>query len=200
MFMRAYVQVEGAKAQVAATYSNGKYHSAVSTARKALGRGRLVVIGDASMAVGSYPGGQPLSAKDNEAFLYNTISYLLGGSDLGVTVAKFKGASVTAGKKLTVIARVKNFGSSTSEATPMDIIMVTPNSANPAAEVTTLKTVSVKPLDPNKQKRYRVRATVPEDVPPGDYLILVVVDPEGASGDTNPDNNSKTSKKSIRVN
>jgi hypothetical protein len=77
--------------------------------------------------------------------------------------------------------------------------MITPDTAEPAAVISTLRTVPVGPLQPNKTKRFRVRAKVPEDVPPGDYLILVTVDPDGTSGDSNPDNNSKTSKKAVTV-
>jgi hypothetical protein len=180
------------KAGVAAQKDSGEIFFAYSK-HKNLGQGRLVVGGDDYLwtkrtFVNNI-------RRDNLEFGVNIVHYLAGGFDLGVVLAKFKGSSVDAGDKLTVITKFKNFGSAASPRTKAEVVLVTANGMAPVVDVKVLKTLRLSPLAPNKRKRIKTKVNIPGDVDPGEYLILVRV----PDSDANANNNSKTSKKSLTV-
>jgi hypothetical protein len=193
---RAFLQVDGSKATIAAQTEKGEIFAAVSRGKN-LGKGQLLVVGD-DMVFGN----NNVVRNDNEAFLLNTLEFLQGGYDLSVTLSKaVKAGDVSPGDRIKVVAKIKNLSSSASDAVTVRFILVgSSNATTTAAFETTLKDVKLSSLAPGKARRVSARIKVPASVGSGAYLLLTVVDPEGEGRDLNPGNNSKTGSKLINVN
>jgi hypothetical protein len=190
--------VKGRAVEVAVLESGGIL-VALSTDKKALGKGRLVVCGDASMP--STEGSPaPIDTADNAAFFMNTLTYLAGGPDLGISRVKFTGDSVDAGDDLTVITSVKNTGNRGSGAAVLTIMLVGADGESPTAAMTPLKTSKVKPLPPGTARKYKLKVVIPTGVDPGEYLLFVKVETKNGGADADVSNNSMASRKSLKVN
>ncbi len=196
--MRELLGIDESKADAVAAFGDGGIHTAFSVHKGALGLGRLVVCGDASLA--STTGAPPvIEMADNTNFLKNILLYLKGGADLGISMVKFRGKSATPGASVVVISRVKNFGNLSSGKGKVSVLLVSNDDSQPSFELDPLKTVKIKPLAPGKSKRFRVTVSIPPGVEAGEYLVLVKVESKGEAGDTDTANNSMASRKSLTI-
>ena len=188
---RGYLQM-GSNAEPAAVAGSGYILAAISK-HKNLGSGRLVALGDAEI-----PWNDSIGYNDNESFLLNVLDYLSGGGDLRVTLCKAK----RKGGKVKVIAKVRNIGTSASEATIVRFYLSTSNTypVGPAGVAATLGEVNLPALNPGKSKKVKVKLKIPGWVTTGEYYVIAVADPDGDIRDSNTDNNYKASKKQITIN
>lgn len=178
------------KAEEVATTDNDDLLVALSK-HKNLGLGRLVVVGDYQVFTDNL-----IEDQDNIAFALNTLKYLRGGCDLKVLACKVKGKN-----KLTLIAKVKNFGNLPSAATKVDFIMTDDGTiAGPPAAVKTIASVDLAALDPNKKKKVKIKIDPPTGVDAGEYMVVVVVDAKEDTDDTDRSNNTKVAKGKITIN
>lgn len=163
---------------------------------KNLGKGRFAVIGSMMPFYHLF-----FSLYDNENFCINMMHYLSERFDLTVVLSKFKGKDFLPGKKITVIGKIKNTGTGASNATKVRFLLSDTDTypVGPPADVITLKTVNLGPIQPNKTKKIKAKAKIPNGIASGEYYLITVVDPEGASGDSNAANNFKASKKKISI-
>jgi hypothetical protein len=169
---------------------------ALSTSKN-LGKGRLVIIGYDILFFDTR-----IDKYDNRAFGKNLFSYLAGGgADLKVMVAKIGGINLTAGSTANLIGKVKNISATTSESTKLSFILSdsTTYPVRPSANTAELKTVTIGALNPNKKIKVKTTAKIPSWILPGDYYLIVVVDPEEETGDIDTSNNYKASKKSVPI-
>jgi hypothetical protein len=169
---------------------------ALSTSKN-LGRGRLVLIGYDLLFFNT-----EINTYDNQAFAKNLFSYLAGGgADLKVMLSKITGKNLTAGGTAKLIGKVKNISATASESTKLSFILS--DSAtypiSPSANTVVLKTVIIGALNPGKRIKVKTTAKIPLSILPGDYYLIVVVDPEDETGDTDTSNNYKASKKSVTI-
>ena len=135
---------------------------------------------------------------DNEAFGVNILDYLSGGADLRATLCKAK----LKGGKVKVIAKVRNIGTSASEATIVRFYLSTSNTypVNPAGVAATLGEVNLPALNPGKSKKVKVKLKIPGSVSPGNYYVIAVANPDLDIRDSDTSNNYKASKKQITIN
>ncbi len=138
-----------------------------------------------------------IGTNDNEAFGLNILDYLSGGCDLSVTLCKAK----RKGGKVKVIAKVRNIGTSASNATNVTFFLFSTGSyvADSEDMVATLGRVNLPALNPGKSKKVKVKLNIPGWVTPGDYFVIAVADPNGDIRDSNTDNNYRASKKRITI-
>lgn len=194
-FIRVGLTVDTSKAATQAVLDNGQILVAISTS-KFLGRGKLVVHGDASMLAKEF-GISEIDLKDNRNFARNILSYFLGKSDLKVILAKMKKKFAVAGKLTTAVTRIKNIGTSDSDQVKVQFILSDGENGTPkpADDLAVLKTIKLKSLEPGKSIKISQKVKIPGWVTPGVYYIVTVVDPDGESNDADPDNNRKVGKK-----
>lgn len=189
-----FLGIDPDSAEAVATIDDGSIVAALSH-HKFLGKGRLVVAG-----TDVFPWEQVIDRLDNRAFVLNTMHYLIGSYDLSVVLSKFKGKSVIAGEKKTVIAKVKNIGTKVSDGTKIRFYLSENGTlTGPTTSVATLKTMKLAAIDPDKSKKIKVKVKIPSNIAVGDYYLIAAVDPEGTSKDSDQSNNTKASKKSIEV-
>jgi len=178
-----------------AILDNNKTIGAISI-HKNLGSGKLVVLGDLAMFATASVGGN-IGDADNEAFVRNVLVYLQSGCDLRVTLCKAK----LKGGKVKVTAKVRNVGTSASEATIVSFYLSSSDTypVGPAGVAARIGSVNLPALNPGKSKKVKVKLNIPGWVTPGDYYVIAVADPDGDIRDSNTDNNYKASKKKITI-
>ena len=194
---KAYLVTDPSKTEIVAIRPNGNILGAVSTNRRLLGLGRMVVF--AGIGVVS---NNALAQYDNTNLAKNILTYLLGGPDLRATLCKFKGRNISPGSIVKLIAKVRNDGNEASEATIVRFFLCTTNTYNgsPPEVVATLGSADLPALNPGKSKKVKVKVSIPPTVTPGDYYVIAVADPEGETSDSNTSNNYKASKKQMTIN
>jgi hypothetical protein len=195
---RVQVVIDGKNAQAIAREENqfNDIFAAHSTSKN-LGKGRLVVIGYDILFYDIW-----IETYDNRAFAKNLFSYLVGGgADLKVMVAKIRGKNLTAGSTASLIGKVKNISATASESTKLSFILSDSNTypVLPSANAAVLKTVTIGALNPRKSIKVKTTAKIPSNILPGDYYLIVVVDPDEETGDIDTSNNYKAGKKSVPV-
>jgi hypothetical protein len=164
---------------------------------KNLGKGRLVIIGYDMLFYDTW-----IETYDNRAFAKNLFRYLAGGgADLKVMLSKITGTNLSAGSAANIIGKVKNISATESESTSLSFILSDSNTypVRPSANTAVLKTVTIGALNPNKKIKVKTTAKIPSWILPDDYYLIVVVDPENETGDTDTSNNYKAGKKSVHI-
>ncbi len=194
---KAYLVTDPSKTEIVAIRPNGNILGAVSTNRRPLGLGRMVVFGGIGVVSNN-----ALAQYDNTNLAKNILTYLLGGSDLRTTLCKFKGRNIRPGSKVKLIAKARNDGNEASSATIVRFFLCTTNTYNdsPPEVVATLGSADLPSLDPGKSKKVKIKVRISTSVTPGDYYVIAVADPDDTIGDTNTSNNYKASKKQITIN
>lgn len=184
----------------AARYSDGTPALVIPT-HKHLKKGKLIISGDLRMFANSSVNGD-IELADNMAFVKNLLVYLKGNYDLGVVLSKYKGKNLTSGDTITAICKIKNFGENTSDETKVSFYLTDDGSldTSPAVALATLKTLKFPALDPGKRKKLSVKVKLPNWLSPGSYKLVVQVDPDGTSSDTDTSNNVKVGKKDLLIN
>lgn len=193
------IEIAGNKGIPVAQLESGLYLGAISKSKN-LKKGRLFVFGDI-LIFGDPNAGGVLYKEDNEAFVKNILNYLKGGYDLAAVVSKVKGRKVVvAGKKMNVVAKIKNMGSLASDKVKLGFFLSDDGNypVSPATN-TLLKKVNVVPVEAGAAMLVKAKARVPAGTAAGDYYLIAVVDPDGTSSDTDASNNFKVSKKKITV-
>jgi hypothetical protein len=195
---RVQVVINSKYAQVVAKEENqfGDIFVALSTSKN-LGKGRMVLIGyDILFA------DPRINTYDNRAFAKNLFSYLTGGgADLKVMLSKITGKDLTAGSTAKLIGKVKNISATASESTKLSFILSdsTTYPVRPSANTAVLKTVTIGALNPGKRVKVKTTGKIPSWILPGDYYLIVVVDPDEETGDIDTSNNYKAGKKSVPI-
>jgi hypothetical protein len=193
----AEVLIDSKNAAVVAQVAGREYIAAALSTSKNLGKGRLVVIGSPH-----YFRNVDLYEYDNLAFTLNLFDYLSGGgADLKAMLAKISGKKATAGGTVKLVGKIKNISDTPGEATQLRFLLADSSSypVGPAANVIPLKTVGIASLAPGKSLKVKTTAKVPDGTLPGDYYLVVVVDPDNETDDPVPSNNYMVSKKSITI-
>ena len=193
--------IDKSKAKAIGYTDNGAIHTAEAIG-KTIGKGKILVCNSLGMFIDENKGGV-IHKADNINFIKNLLEYCKGSIDLGVIFAKPRGKNLFPGDQLTLIAKVKNFGSVASGTTKLTFYLTDDGSLDepsPSATISKLKTITVDPITPLKKKKLSVNAKLPSWVGPGTYYLVAEVDPEGKCNDTNVNNNILVAKKKLVVN
>jgi hypothetical protein len=158
--------------------------------------GRLVVICYDIMFTDNRLGDR----EGNLNFGRNLMKYLAGtGVDLAATGVKAKGKSIFAGDAVTVIIKGRNLSGSASSATDINIILaeVDPMSGGPGKAVKVLGKSALAPVNANAKFKINKAVKIPGTLNPGEYFLIVTIDPNEKTNDPQRSNNSKTSKRIV---
>jgi hypothetical protein len=117
--------------------------------------------------------------------------------DLAVLRSKARPRAVTPGGMLRIIAKAKNHSNSASLPSKVDFYLSAKRSG--ADELRWIGSADLASLAGGKKKTIRLRAVVPEDLEPGEYRLISVVDQDKDNYDLARDNNVSVSKKTIEI-
>ncbi|MCP4203242.1 MAG: serine hydrolase [bacterium] len=115
--------------------------------------------------------------------------------DLRTLRAKAKPRRVAPGETLRLVAKLKNASPDRSLATSVDFYLAPEKTLDQSAWW--LGKAKVNGLAAGKKKGARLKAAVPEDVPPGTYYLVTVADQDKSNYDLDRENNLKVGKKVV---
>ena len=115
--------------------------------------------------------------------------------DLELLRAKAKPKRVSAGNTLRLIAKSRNRSEDPSLPTTVDFYLSPAKGLTDDARL--IDSAGLKRLAPGKRKVVRVKAEIPDDLPPGTYHLVTVVDGDKTNFDLDRRNNLKVGRKVI---
>lgn len=189
------IAVTPGQGEAVALEQNGKIWVARSTSPN-LKLGRLMAIGYDYLMTDFRYKDQP----GNANFARNVMQYLKGSqADLSVSRVKAKGKGFVAGGNVTVIIKGKNLSQAASPATKVTITLVDVDQINggPGDAIKTLGSGDLGSVKPSGKYKISKTVKIPGNLDPGEYYLIVVVDPDEKTGDPNRANNTGASKKIV---
>ena len=153
------------------------------------GRGRIIATGNTNMWLSkpSVCGPVRWGRADNTALLHNVVEYLLGASDLRMLKFSFR-KRLSAGRRATLKTRVKNLESCYSRGAELGFYLSEDRIFDSYEDIY-LGSATIPELKGGKSKKLKVKAAIPDDVQPGNYYLLAVVNHQGQPLEVNAGNN-----------
>jgi hypothetical protein len=154
---------------------------------------RLIAVADAG---GTLP---ERMESNNAASLATPVLISAPFVDLGVSSPSLSGKLVP-GKKATLLVTARNEGNQTAKGVQRLTVRLTTDPANPAAVWRTTEATVKLNLKPRASKLLRSKLTLPADLPPGSYFVVVELAAGGPWGaDPDPSDNVATSPAAAAV-
>lgn len=190
---RIELTVDPSLAQAQALFDDGTVLTAISRNQGLLGKGKLIVHGDASMFAES-AGYTYIGLENNRQFARNLISYIAGVYDLSCTSVRPKGQQ-NHGKQEKTIVRVRNGGTQPSSGAKLRLMLVDHSSqAEPSETGIQVAQISVPEIGPGKNRKLTINYKIPGYVAPGEYRFRAEIVPAAWPKDSRTDNNTRESK------
>jgi CubicO group peptidase (beta-lactamase class C family) len=117
--------------------------------------------------------------------------------DLAALRSKARPRAVTPGGMLRIVAKLKNHSNSASLPTKVDFYLSAKRSG--ADELRRIDSADLTSLVGGKKKTIRLRAAIPEDLEPGEYRLISIVDGDKDNYDLARDNNVSISKRTVEI-
>lgn len=198
--------LDSTRSEVIIRYDDGTV--AMSRTISHAGKGEIIAIPCLPILFDNTIGGD-INSADNDKIVQNLFSYIYNrikgttdgnddSYDLTLLKVKFKKGTVfVPGEEIKMIARIRNIGTAVSEDTRVAFYLKSVGSVPSATfEVASATVAEIKA----KKKIKIVKKTfLPEDLDPGTYEVIAVVDPDELTDDANTSNNSATAKKEIII-
>lgn len=117
--------------------------------------------------------------------------------DLEVSKGKAKPGTVSPGTSLRLSARVRNLSQDESELSTVSFYLAPEGTLDDDARL--IATAELGSLLGRKKKKVKINATVPTEITPGTYVLLVTVDDVKSNYDLNRGNNIDIAKKTVQI-
>ena len=149
-----------------------------------------------------------IDTADNKDFIFNIIHYYLndggggggggtGDADLMVRLCKARFRFFSPGDQITLIARIKNKGKKDAPATDVTFYL-SPDDELSGSDIK-IDSAVLPALNKRKGKRIKKTFLLPLSIGAGNYYVIAIVDEAEAIPDSDRDNNTKASKKTIEI-
>jgi CubicO group peptidase (beta-lactamase class C family) len=115
--------------------------------------------------------------------------------DLEIRRPRVRERLATSGETVHLKAKIKNRSTARTMATTVEFYLTSPEPAG--KELHRLGSATLGALTPGKRKTVRLTALVPEDLEPGHYHLIALVDDEKTSYDLRRSNNQKTTRQAL---
>ena len=149
-----------------------------------------------------------IDSSDSRDFIFNIIHHYLndggggggggaGDADLMVRMCKAKFRFFSPGDQITLIARIKNKGKKDAPATDVTFYL-SPDDELSGSDIK-IDSAVLPALNKRKGKRIKKTFLLPLSIGAGNYYVIAIVDEAKAIPDSDRDNNTKASKKTIEI-
>lgn len=202
-YSRYIILLDDTRSEALLNYDNGTIAATRTIAND--GKGEIIVFTCLATLYDPEVGGD-ISLVDNAKLIQNLLTYIknkLNGSaesgyDLSLLKTKFKkGTTFLPGDDIKFVARIRNIGTDRSEDTRV-VFFIDRVGASPSMRME-IASSTVPEITAKKKTKIVKKAFLPDDLEPGTYEVLAVIDPDELTDDANTGNNSATAKKKIVI-
>lgn len=167
------------------------------------GKGMIITFGCPYILLDRFKSEPGLDNEENYKLVQNLFTLIRNklnenSYDLNLLKVKSKGgSSFLPGDEIKFVAKIKNIGAINSEVT--NIVFYLENKG-PASDISYEIASSKVPVVKTKKKT-KIAKTIflPDDLLPGTYDVVAVIDPDGETGDADAGNNKAVAKKKIII-
>lgn len=168
------------------------------------GEGEVIGFGAFPIMFDDDPVTGQIKYADNEKLMKNFLSYIRkrlqldAAYDMSVLKIKAKGgSSFNPGDQIKFAVKMKNVG--TKESEEMRVALYIERTGAAPADRVEITTSTVPTLKAKKKYKLVKKTFLPDDLEPGTYEVIAVLDPDALTDDLKTGNNSATAKKQIVI-